>query len=357
MKSLHRLATLLFAILFCTALSAQSARAADYPLPKEGDWVVRDFRFHSGEVLPEVRLHYTTIGAPSGEPVLILHGTTGSGANMLTNDFGGELFGPGQPLDASRYYIILPDALGTGKSTRPSDGLRAKFPRYNYDDMVLAQYRLVTEGLGVKHLRLVLGNSMGGMQAWIWGTRYPGFMDALLPMACLPVAMSGRNWMLRRMLTLSIRNDPEWNNGDYTAQPRAMQTHLLYYNLATIGGNQALYKRAPSHDKGDELIAKALSQPFRGDTNDVLYQWESSADYDPSPGLERIQAMLVAVNSSDDERNPPELGVMEREIKRVRNGRYVLLQGGPDTRGHGTTAMAKLWKQHLVELLQQAPRR
>lgn len=354
MKSLRRLALLFFAFLFCAALPA---RAADYPEPKQGDWVARDFRFHTGEVFPELKVHYRTIGAPAGEPVLILHGTSGSGANFLNKDFGDELFGPGQPLDASRYYLILPDALGTGQSTRPSDGLRAKFPRYNYDDMVSAQYRLVTEGLGVKHLRLVLGNSMGGMQAWIWGTRYPGFMDALVPMACLPVAMSGRNWALRRMLTQSIRNDPEWNNGNYSAQPRAMPTHLLYYGLATIGGNQALYKQAPSAAKADELIARRLATPFRGDTNDVLFQWESSYDYDPSPGLERIQAAVLALNSSDDERNPPELGVMEREIKRIKNVRYVLIPGGPDTRGHGTTGMAKLWKQHLVELLQQAPRR
>jgi homoserine O-acetyltransferase len=354
MRSSNRIATLLFAFLFYAALPVF---AAGYPEPTQGDWVARDFRFHTGEVFAELKLHYRTIGAPTGEPVLVLHGTTGSGASMLTKDFADELFGPGQPLDASRYYIILPDALGTGQSTRPSDGLRAKFPRYNYDDMVLAQYRLVTEGLGVKHLRLVLGNSMGGMQAWIWGGRYPDFMDALVPMACLPVAMSGRNWMLRRMLTQSIRNDPEWNGGNYTAQPRGMQNHLLYYGLATIGGNQALYKQAPSAARGDEFIAKRLAEPFRGDANDVLYQWESSYDYDPSPGLDRIQAAVLALNSSDDERNPPELGVMEREIKRVRNGRYVLIPGGPDTRGHGTTGMARLYKQNLAELLQQAPRR
>ena len=330
---------------------------ADYPAPKEADWVAKDFRFHTGEVLPEVRLHYAAVGAPSGEPVLVLHGTGGSHAQLLTKDFAGELFGPSQPLDAARYFIILPDALGTGKSTRPSDGLRARFPKYNYDDMVLAQYRLVTEGLGVKHLRLVLGNSMGGMQTWIWGEKYPDFMDALVPMACLPAAMSGRNYMLRKVLTQSIRNDPEWMGGNYTAQPKNMQNHLLYYGLATIGGNQALMKQAPSWQKGDDFIAQRLSVPFRGDANDTLFQWESSADYDPSPNLERITAMVVAVNSSDDERNPPELGVMEREIKRVKNGRYVLLQGGPDTRGHGTTGMAKLWKQHLVELLQQAPKR
>lgn len=350
----HRFATLFLSFLICAALPAL---AADYPEPDQGDWVARDFRFHTGEVFPELKLHYRTIGAPTGEPVLILHGTAGSGAGMLTKDFADELFAPGQPLDARRYYIILPDALGTGQSTRPSDGLQAKFPRYNYDDMVLAQYRLVTEGLGVKHLRLVLGNSMGGMQAWIWGTRYPGVMDALVPMACLPVAMSGRNWMLRRMLTQSIRNDPDWNDGNYTAQPRAMQTHLLYFSLATIGGNHGLYKQAPSAKKGDEIIARQLAQPFRGDANDVLYQWESSYDYDPSPGLDRIQATVLALNSSDDERNPPELGVMELEIKRISNARYVLIPGGPDTRGHGTTGMARLYKQDLAELLQQAPRR
>ena len=243
--------TLAAILLGCAALPAIGA---NYPEPKQSNWVARDFRFHTGEVLPELKLHYRAIGAPTGEPVLILHGTSGSGANMLTRDFADELFGPGRPLDANRYYIILPDALGTGQSGRPSDGMRAKFPRYNYDDMVLAQYRLVTEGLGVKHLRLVIGNSMGGMQTWIWGVRYPEFMDALVPMACLPVAMSGRNWMLRRMLTQSIRNDPEWNNGNYSAQPRAMQTHLLYFGLATNGGNQALMKQAPNATKGTKSL-------------------------------------------------------------------------------------------------------
>ena len=198
------------------SLIAFAAMAADYPAPKEGDWIARDFRFHTGEVMPELRLHYTTVGEPSGEPVLILHGTTGSGASMLTPAFAGELFGPGQPLDASKYFIILPDALGAGKSSKPSDGLRAKFPRYNYDDMVAAQYRLVTEGLGVRHLRLVLGNSMGGMHTWMWGVNYPDFMDALVPMASQPTEMSGRNWMMRRLLIDTIRNDPDWNNGNYT---------------------------------------------------------------------------------------------------------------------------------------------
>jgi homoserine O-acetyltransferase len=350
MPSIRRLAALLFA--FLAALPA----FAQHPQPQEGSWIAKNFRFSTGEVFPELRLHYTTIGSPANPAVLVLHGTGGSGTGLLSPDFGGELFGPGQPLDASKYYVILPDALGTGKSARPSDGLRAKFPRYNYDDMVSAQHRLVTEGLGVKHLRLVLGNSMGGMQAWMWAVRWPGFMDAAFPMACLPTAMSGRNYMLRKMLTQSIRNDPEWMGGNYTAQPKNMQTHLLYYQLATIGGNEALMKQAPNASRGDAIIQQRLAAPFRGDANDTLYQWESSADYDPSAGLEKITAMVVAVNSSDDERNPPELGVMEREIKRVKNGRYVLLKGGPDTRGHGTTGMAKLWKQELADLLQKAPR-
>lgn len=354
MTSLVRYAARLCVVLLCAALPAF---AANYPEPKQGDWVARDFRFHTGEVMPELKIHYRTIGAPTGEPVLILHGTTGSGASMLSKDFAEELFGPGQPLDAAKYYIILPDAIGTGQTTRPSDGLRARFPRYNYDDMVLAQYRLVTEGLGVKHLRLVLGNSMGGMQAWLWAIRYPEAMDAVVPMACLPVAMSGRNWILRRMLTQAIRNDPEWNNGNYTTQPRNMQTYLVHFALATNGGNQALYRQAPTSAKADELIAKRLAAPFRGDANDVLYQWESSFDFDPSAGLERIQAMVLALNSADDERNPPELGVMEQEMKRVKHGRYVLIPGSPETRGHGTTGMAKLYKHHIAELLQQAPRR
>ena len=251
-----------FAMLFLAALSAAfPSHAADYPAPKEGSWVARDFRFSTGDVFPELRLHYTTVGAPTGEPVVLLHGTTGSGASFLNAAFAGELFGPGQPLDASRYYIILPDALGTGKSARPSDGLRAKFPRYNYDDMVHAQYRLVTEGLGVKRLRLVLGNSMGGMQVWMWGTKYPAFMDALVPMACLPTAMSGRNWLLRRMLTDAIRSDPEWNGGNYAAQPKNMQKHLLYYSLATNGGNCSCSASRPPTTRATKSSPRRCRSP------------------------------------------------------------------------------------------------
>jgi len=338
-------------------LAGSVSLAAEYPAPKEGSWVVRDFKFHSGEVLPEVRLHYTTVGDPAGEPVLILHGTNGSGAGMLNPGFAGELFGPGQPLDAKRYHIILPDAIGTGKSSKPSDGLRAKFPKYNYDDMVDGQYRLVREHLGVKHLRLVLGNSMGGMQTWIWAQKYPGFMDAAVPMASLPVEMSGRNWMMRRMIIDSIRSDPEYLNGNYTTQPRSLQFASVYFAIGTNGGDQALYKAAPTREKADQLITARFSAPFRGDANDHLYQWDSSRDYNPQPGLHRIEAALLAINSADDERNPPELGVLEREMKRVKNGRVLLIPGSEDTSGHGTTGRAKFWKDELAKLLQSAPRR
>ena len=354
MKSVRHLMRALFALL--VTITAFPVLAADYPSPKEGNWVVRDFRFHTGEALPELRLNYTTVGDPSGEPVLILHGTTGSGIGMVNPAFAGELFGPGQPLDASKYYVILPDAIGTGKSGKPSDGLRAKFPKYNYDDMVDAQYRLVTEHLGIKHLRLVQGNSMGGMQVWIWAQKYPAFMDIAVPMASLPTEMSSRNWMLRRLIVDSIKNDPEWMGGNYTTQPKSLQFASVFYATATNGGNQALFKAAPTRAKADQILNQRLTAPFAGDANDHLYQWESSGDYNPSAGLERIQATLLAINSADDERNPPEVGVLDREIKRVKNGRVLLIPGSDQTAGHGTTAQAKFWKKELAELLQTAPR-
>jgi homoserine O-acetyltransferase/O-succinyltransferase len=345
------------AAIMALSLFAFAAAAADYPAPKEGDWIARDFRFHTGEVLPEVRLHYTTIGEPSGEPILILHGTTGSGAGMLTGAFAGELFGPGQPLDATRYFVILPDAIGAGKSSKPSDGLRTKFPRYNYDDMVAAQYRLVTEGLGLRRLRLILGNSMGGMHTWIWGVTYPQFMDALVPMASQPTEMSSRNWMMRRMLIDAIRNDPEWNDGNYTTQPRALRTANVFFGIATNGGTLAYQKAAPTREAADKLLDVRLAAPFTADANDFLYQWESSRDYNPAPGLERIEAALLAINAADDERNPPETGLMERALKRVKNGRLFLIPASEDTRGHGTTGMAKFWKRELQQFLETVPRR
>ena len=273
---------------------------------------------------------------------------------MLTGDFAGELFGPGQPLDASRYFIILPDAIGAGKSSKPSDGLRTRFPQYNYDDMVRAQYRLITEHLGVRHLRLVLGQSMGGMHTWIWGEMYPEFMDALVPMASMPVEVAGRNWMTRRMLIDLIRNDPEWNGGNYTQQPRSLQLAQVYFGIATNGGTRALYKAAPTREKADQLLSERLAQTRSADANDLLYQYEASRDYNPTPKLESIKARLLAINSADDERNPAELGIMEREIKRVKHGQYVLIPASDETRGHGTTSSAKWWKRYLAELLQPA---
>jgi homoserine O-acetyltransferase len=337
------------------SLSTFLAAAADYPSPKESNWIARDFRFHTGEVMQELRLHYTTVGDRTGEPVLILHGTTGSGTGMLTPIFAGELFGPGQPLDASKYYIILPDSIGHGKSSKPSDGLRTKFPLFNYDDMVDAQYRLVTEGLGIQHVRLLLGFSMGGMNAWIWGEKYPDFMDALVPMASQPSAMSGRNWMMRRLIVDSIRNDPAWNGGNYSVQPRAARIASVFYGVATAGGTLAYQKLAPTREAADKLLDERLAAPFTADANDVLYQWDSSRDYDPSPGVERIKTAVLAINSADDERNPPETGIMERELKRIKNVRFFLIPTSEDTRGHLTTVFAKFWKQQLQEFLQTVP--
>src|SRR6266568_5219154 len=241
------------------ALASPAASAAEYPAPKEGDWIAHDARFHTGEIISDLRLHYTTIGAASGEPVLILHGTTQSGTRMLTPAFAGELFGPGQPLDAGKYYIILPDSIGHGKSAKPSDGLRAKFPRYNYDDMVTAQYRLVSEGLGLRHLRLVLGNSMGGMHTWIWGVKYPEFMDALVPMASQPTEMAARNWMLRRMMLETIKNDPDYNGGNYTSQPRMMKYAIAAYRFASAGGTLGYQTLAPTAAKADKMVDEQLA--------------------------------------------------------------------------------------------------
>jgi homoserine O-acetyltransferase len=330
--------------------------AADYPAPKEGEWIVRDFRFHTGEQLPELRLHYTTVGNPSGEPIVVLHGTTGSAQSMLTPAFAGELFGPGQPFDATRYYLIIPDAIGHGKSSKPSDGMRAKFPRYNYDDMVDAHHRLLTEHLGVRHVRLVIGNSMGGMETWIWAEKHPEFIDIAVPMASLPTEMSSRNWMMRRLIIDSIKSDPDWMDGNYTRQPRSARFASVFFGIATNGGNFGHFKAAPTHQKADEVLDKRLAAPFSADANDVLYQWDSSRDFNPSAGLEKIQATLLAINSADDERNPVELGILDREVKRVKNGRALTIPAGESTTGHGTTGNARFYKEQLGQLLQTAPR-
>ena len=339
------------------ALYPVTAPAQNYPAPKQAEWIARDFKFHTGEVMPELRLNYTTVGNPSGQPVLVLHGTTGSAGSMLAPAFAGELFGPAQPLDASKYFIIIPDGIGHGKSSKPSDGMRAKFPKYNYEDMVEAQYRLVKEGLGIGHLRLVIGNSMGGMHTWLWGVKYPDYMDALAPMASQPTAMSSRNWMMRRLIIDTIRKDPDWKDGNYTTQPQAFRVANVFFGIATNGGTLAYQKIAPTREKADKLLDERLASPFTADANDFLYQWDSSGDYDPSSMLERIAANVLVINSADDERNPPETGLLENALKRIKNARLHLIAASEETRGHGTTGMAKFYKQQLQDLLQSAPYR
>jgi homoserine O-acetyltransferase len=339
------------------AMNSLTALAADYPTPKQGDWIARDFKFHSGETMPELRLHYTAVGEPTGQPVLVLHGSGGSAANLLTPAFAGELFGPGQPLDAAKYYLILPDSLGHGKSSKPSDGMKTSFPKYNYDDMVDAQYRLITEGLGIEHLRLVIGNSMGGMHTWIWGVRYPQAMDILVPMASQPTEMAARNWMLRRMMLETIRNDPDYNGGNYAAPPRMMKYAISAYQIATGGGSLGYQTLAPTAAKADQMVDDRLAAPVTADANDFIYQWQASHDYNPSPLLERIEATLLAINAADDERNPPETGVTDAALKRVKNGRLYLIPASTETRGHLTTGNAKFYTRQLQELLQGTPQR
>ncbi len=339
------------------ALTSFTAVAADYPAPKQADWIARDFRFHTGETMPELRLHYTTIGEPTGQPVLVLHGTGGDASRMLTAEFAGNLFGAGQPLDASKYYIIIPDSLGHGKSSKPSDGMKTAFPKYNYDDMVDAQYRLIKEGLGIQHLRLVIGNSMGGMHSWIWGVKYPQAMDILVPMAAQPTEMAARNWMLRRMMIETIRNDPDYNGGNYTAQPRMMKYAINAYGIATGGGTLGYQTLAPTAAKADKMVDERLAVPVNSDANDFIYQWEASHDYNPSAGMKRIEAVLLAINAADDERNPPETGLTDAALKRVKNGRLYLIPASTQTRGHLTTGNAKFYTQQLQEVLQTAPQR
>ena len=329
-----------------------SASTPNYPVPKEGDWVVRDFQFHTGEVMPELRLHYRTIGSPSGEPVLILHGTGGDGTRFLADSFSGVLFGQGQPIDATRYSIILPDAVGHGKSSKPSDGLKARFPKYNYADMVRAQYRLVTEHLGVRHVRLIIGGSMGGMHAWLWGEMYPDFMDALMPLQCLPVEIAGINRMLRRIVLDSIRNDPEWRDGNYEKQPVHGLTVAQYGTLAMFGSPLQLYDASPTRAMADAAFDKRIKDGVAVvDANDMLYQFHASSDYNPAPDLEKIVARVVAINTEDDSVNPPELGIMDREIRRVKNGCYVLVRRSTETTGHGSYSTGSVYVKYLRDLL------
>jgi homoserine O-acetyltransferase len=332
---------------------------AETSAPREGDFVIRNFQFVSGETLPELRLHYLTLGRPirdarghTDNAVLILHGTGGSGRQFLAPQFAGVLYGAGALLDTLRYFIILPDGIGHGRSSKPSDGLRARFPHYDYDDMVAAQYRLVTEHLGVDHLRLVMGTSMGGMHTWVWGETHPGSMDALMPLACQPVAIVGRNQLWREMAVDAIRLDPEWKGGEYSSEPRAGLHEAL--DLLLIAGSAPLQmqKSLATRDSVDRYLEGYRNSRLPAlDANDLLYQIEASRHYDPSPGLDRIRARVMFVNSADDFINPPELGIAEREIQKVKGARFVLLPISDQTRGHGTHTWAALWKQYLAELL------
>jgi homoserine O-acetyltransferase len=351
------------AALIALVLLSPPARGADYPGPVAGDLVLRAFRFASGESLNELRIHYRTVGSPRraadgvvNNAVLVLHGTTGSGASFLRPEFAGELFGKGQPLDATRYFVILPDGIGHGGSSKPSDGLHARFPRYGYRDMIEAQYRLLTEGLKVDHLRLVIGTSMGGMHTWLWGESHPGFMDALMPLASLPAPISGRNRAWRRLVIDAIRNDPAWDRGEYRAQPPSLRTAAEMLFLMSSNPVQR-QKEAPTRESADRVLDEFVSRTMKtSDANDVLFALESSGDYDPGPEVERIDAPLLAINFEDDLINPPELGILEREVRRVRRGRAVVIPRGELTRGHGTHTLAAVWKAHLLGLLRETER-
>jgi homoserine O-acetyltransferase len=326
------------------------------------DFIMHDFRFVDGEVLPTLRIHYRTLGRPRRDAagmvrnaVLITHGTTGSGSQFLGRAFAGELFGPGQPLDTTVYYVVLPDGIGHGASSRPSEGLHARFPHYTYDDMVDAQHRLLVEGLGVGHLRLVMGTSMGGMHSWVWGERYAGFMDGIVPLASAPTAIAGRNRMLRRMVMDDIRTDPEWQNGEYTSPPRGLRAAL---QLLWVMTSAPLVQQhdAPTRAAADSAITTWLDARFATtDANDMLYAFDASRDYNPEPMLARISAPLLAINSADDQVNPPELGLVERLIPRVEHGRFILLPITPQTRGHGTHTVAAVWKAPFAAFVASLP--
>ena len=361
-----RMKFFLWAVRFLTAsglamMLGGQAVAAAYPTPTEGDYIIKNFKFTSGETLPELRIHYRTVGKPVKDAhgvvrnaVLIGHGTGGSGANFIRPEFAGELFGPGQPLDATRFFIVMPDGIGHGKSSKPSDGLHARFPRYGYTDMVGAQFRLLNDGLGVNHARLVMGTSMGGMQSWVWGEQYPDFMDALMPLASLPTQVAGRNRVWRRLIIDAVRNDPAWNGGEYRSQPPSLRTAAEM--LWLVGSNPVLRQQeAPTVTQADHVIDDYVADYMKtGDANDIMYAVDASHDYDPGPGLEKIRVPLLAVNSADDLVNPPELGILQSEIGRVPHGRAIVVPFSDQTRGHGSHTIAKLWKSDLERLLRES---
>ena len=347
-----------FLLLACVAFAQQTPQV---PRPDEHDFVTKNYKFKDGESLPEVKIHYSTYGKPQADAqgrttnaVLILHGTGGTGKQFVRPQFAGVLFGPGQLLDSSKYFIILPDNIGHGQSSKPSDGLHAKFPHYDYDDMVALQHLMLTEGLHVNHLRLVMGTSMGCMHSWVWLETYPDFMDASMPLACEPVEIAGRNRMWRKMAMDSIRLSPDYNNGDYTQPPFGLRGAE---ELLLIAGSVPLQnqKDFPTREKADAYVENYMKRTLAStDANDLVYALDSSRNYNPDPNLEKIIAPVMFVNSADDFINPPELGIPEREIKRVKRGKYVLIPISDQTRGHGTHTLANVWKQYLEELLKES---
>src|SRR5215471_1011223 len=352
----------LLALTLSLGIAPAVAQTTNWPNQIEGDYVIKDFRFADGETIPELKMHYTTLGTAKrnadGEivnGVVLLHGTSGSGKNWLLPSLAGELFGKGQPLDAADYFIVIPDSIGVGGSAKPSDGLKGKFPHYRYHDIVEAEHILVTQGLNVKHLRLVLGSSMGGMQTWMWGEMYPDLMDGLMPIASQPIQISGRNWMMRRIRIEAIKNDPDYNGGNYTKNP----THYIYtapFGAMTTESVVRLQEMAPTREAGDKMYKELVEEAKKGDANNALYGIEAVMDYDPSHDLEKIKARLLAINFADDEANPPELGVLDPAIARIKNARHVVVPASSETHGHYSHLRAKLWKSHLVELLKTLPK-
>ena len=343
---------------------AASTLFAQTPAGKHGDYIAKDFRFATGETMASVTLHYTTFGTPRRDAkgtvrnaVMVLHGTGGSGRSFISPTFAGELFGPGKLLDSAKYYIVLPDGLGHGASSKPSDGLHAKFPHYTYDDMVRAQYLLLTQGLGVNHLRLILGTSMGCMQGWVWGYSYPAFVDGLVPLACAPTQIAGRNRMIRTMIMDDIRSDPEWKGGEYSSPPNGLRPAL---QLLYLMGSAPLvqHRLAPTRDAADSLIRAYVNSRMKTtDANDMIYQFDASRDYDPSSHLEQIAAPVLAINSADDFVNPPELGIVEKLITRVKHARFVMIPISDQTRGHGTHSLPTVWGNYLRDFLSALPER
>lgn len=336
-------------VALCLSLPAY---AATFNNQHEGDYVIKKFTFHDGKTIDNLKIHYTTLGSPNGQPVLVLHGTTGDGKSMLGESFGQKLFAEGMPLDAAKYYIIIPDSIGSGLSSKPSDGLKGNFPRYDYEDMVNANYQLLKDGLKINHLKLVIGNSMGGMNTWKFVTMYPDYMTAAIPMAATPAPMSSRNWIMRKMVINAIEQDPDWKNGFYKKQPEKFQTVYNYYNIATNGGDIAWQNKAPTTKKTEEVLNNELKKKVTMDTNDFLYQWNAARTFDPTNDLSKIKAQILAINSADDERNPASTGLMDAAIAKIPTAQYYLIPASDKTSGHGTTMTADLWKDQLVKFLE-----